>query len=427
VLGFDKRLLCICTIALSFLISPAAQSQNVVVAELTEGLWAEGRDLDAFGDRPVQLWLPEGSLIFDIRKTERVTGNAAAKYRSATTFHGYPVNLELVPKRGDVRYRVIDEQDKSQRFRLLQSVYCPGETNPIATASGTCEFGEPVGEGWVFTLSNVETTALGPKLTATAYPDAKTAAELDQVSNGIYSFDIYERDLDRFEKKGVLFRLDRDHPLNSFSFVGRYYFPCNSQETVEFREEQVKSAFAKASVETEVGFWSWFKAKGSAGYGFEDTGTSISSSRTVIDSSKASVFHQWGLMKTSEGTEIPFNVEKRFECQSGHGIKDPGDWITSVIISFWDEEEARNSVYEFDNVSNWVSMDETKISKRHHQRPIFFSVNDSTKQAQVIQKILSDYPDFSYDQAVFVFAQLNNGCSGRFRSECNNATDVNLP
>lgn len=398
-------------------------AQSVPVAELTEGLWAEGRDFDPFGRRPVQLWLPEGTLIFDIQKSDRVSGSKGRKYRAAHTFHGYPVNLELFPRRGVARYSTISVPDDSARFRLIQSVYCPGETNPIVT-SGGCRHSEPVGEGWVFELSETGTdTTLGPRLKATAYPDDATIAALGPASSSIYTFDIYERDLDLFEQQGVLFRLDREHPLTEFVFVDDYFFPCNTTSTVEFKEEEIVKAFVEASVETEVGFWSWFKASASAGGGFEDKGTSISSSRTQTDSSESSVFSQWGLMKSADMGETPFFVEKRFDCQSGAGTTKPGDWINSIEISFWNDDDDVNDVYEFNLAGDWVEMDRDEIKKRH-QRPVFFSINDSTKQAKVIQNILTEYPELNYNQAVFMFAQLNNGCSGRFRDDCNKSVDV---
>lgn len=401
----------------------SAKAQTVAVAELTEGLWAEGRDFDPFGNRPVQLWLPEGSLIFDVTNTDRVTGTKALKYRSARTFHGYPVTLELVPRRGVARYKTISSPNSDPRFRLLQSVYCPGETNPIVTAADGCNFVEPVGEGWVFELSDSESTALGPRFTATAYPDAKTIASLGPVSSGIYSFEIYQRDLDLYEKRGVLFRLDRDHPLTSFHFIDDYFFPCNTTQTVELKEEEMVKTFAEAAVETEFGFWSWFKATASAGAGFEDKGSRISSTRTKQDSSASSVFSQWGLMKVAGGQEVPFYVEKRFECQSGAGSTKPGDWITSIEVSFWNDDEDLNDVYEFNSAAEWVEMNESEVKDRH-QRPVFLSINDSDKQARLIQNILEEYPELTYSQAVFVFAQLNNGCSGRFREVCNAATQV---
>lgn len=401
-------------------------AQDVAVAELTEGLWAEGLDFDPFGRRPVQLWLPEGTLIFNVKKTDRVTGSKAFKYRAARTFHGYPVNLELVPRQGVYRYKTIDTPNSEPYFRLLHSVYCPGETNPIVTSTEACNFGEPVGEGWVFELAEGEDTQLGRRLRATAYPDADTISALGAVSSGIYTFDIYERDLDLFEKQGVLFRLDRQHPLTSFHFVDDYFFPCNTTSTVELKEEEIVTAFAEASVEAEFGFWSWFKAKASAGAGFEDKGSSISSTRTEQDSSQASVFSQWGIMKTAGKGEIPFYVEKRFDCQSGAGTTKPGDWITSIEISFWNDDDDVNDVYEFDAAADWVEMDTDEIKKRH-QRPVFFSINDSDKQARVIQNILKEYPELTYNQAVFIFAQLNNGCSGRFRDDCNNASQVVEP
>ncbi|MFN3132450.1 hypothetical protein [Roseibium sp.] len=391
-----------------------AQSQSGPVAELTTGLWAEGVDLDPFGKRPVQLWLPEGSLIYDLGDTDRVSGTKARKYRIARTFHGYPVNLELFPTPGVSRYRRILSQNTQPRFRLLHSVYCAGETNPIVTSGNGCNFKQPIGEGWVFELTESKDTPLGLRYSATAYPDSKTIAELGPVDSGIYSFEIYERDLDLYEKQGVLFRLDRDHPLTSFHFIDEYFFPCNTTRTVEIKKEEIEKAFTEASVEADIGFWTWFKAKASAGVGFEDRGTSITSTKTQQDSSKASVFSQWGFMRGSNSPDVPFYVEKRFDCQSGVGTTKPGDWITSVEISFWNYDDDVNDVYEFDDAAEWVEMELDEIKKRH-QRPVFFSVNDSDKQARVISNILKEYPELTYSQAVFVFAQLNNGCRQSFR------------
>lgn len=423
VLRFFSNLSIAATVALTPL---SAFAQTGVVAELTEGLWAEGRDFDPFGRRPVQLWLPEGTLIFDIKRSDRVSGARAFKYRTVRTFHGYPVNLELVPKRGNYRFKRVSTPNSDPHFRLLRSVYCPGETNPIVTSADGCNFGEPVGEGWRFELSKIDDTPLGARMRAQALPDKNTISAIGDPSTGIYSFDIYERDLDLFENNGVLFRLDREHPLTTFIFVDSYFFPCNTISTKEFKEEEIVKKFATASVEAEVGFWSWFKAKASAGGGFEDKGTSISSTRTQQDSSKASVFSQWGLMRTANGAELPFFVEKRFECQSGAGTTKPGDWITSVEVSFWNDDEDINDVYEFNAATDWVTMNNDVIKKRH-QRPVFFSVNDSDKQAQLIQNILSSYPELNYNQAVFIFSQLNNGCSGRFRDDCNDAVSVVPP
>ena len=129
------------------------------------------------------------------------------------------------------------------------------------------------------------------------------------------------------------------------------------------------------------------------------------------------------LLISEFGFLILFFVEKRFDCQSGAGTTKPGDWITSVEVSFWNEDEDINDVYEFNAATDWVTMNNEVIKKRH-QRPVFFSINDSDKQAQLIQNILSSYPELNYNQAVFIFSQLNNGCSGRFRDDCNSAVNV---
>ncbi|MGD1926953.1 MAG: hypothetical protein ACFB03_22620 [Paracoccaceae bacterium] len=401
-----------------------ARSQGLPMGELIEGQWAEGRDLDPFGKRPVQLWLPEGTLIFDVQKTDRLSGSSSKKYRSVRTYHGYPVTLQLFPRRGVSRYRRIKSRNSNPRFRLIHSVYCPGETSPLIPNGGSCNHGTPTGEGWIFDLSNEgEDTPLGPRFTATAHPDDDTQNELGPQAAKVLSFPIYQRDLDKFEKTGVLFRIDREHPLSSFNFVGSDFFPCNTELTSEFKEEKVTSAFAKAELEAEFGIWTWFKTKVSGGASYEDKGSEILGLKTKVDSSKSSVFQQWGVLQDSASDErLPFFVEKQFECQQGVGSTKPGDRILSVEVSFWNSEFDKNDVYEFNDHSKWVTMRD-EIYERH-QRPIFFSVNDSDKQASIIRKIQNENPKLSYNQAVFIFTQLNNGCSFNDRTECDKLVQI---
>lgn len=404
-----------------------AMAQSTVTGSLTQGQWAEGRDFDPFGSRPVQLWLPEGTLIFDIQPSDRVRGASARKYRAARTYHGYPVNLRLFPRPGTALFKRLASLDGPPRFRLNTPVYCPAETSPILPSGGACNHGRATGEGWVFDLSSTTTnTPLGPRLTATAQPDAATVAQLGSAGSALFSFEIYQRDLDLYERQGILFRMDRSHPLSSFDFVGHDYFPCNTSRTVEFKEEAVTKAFAKAEASSEFGFWSWFKGKVSAGAGYEDKGSTVRAEKTVVDSSSSSAFQQWGLMRQDAiDSQTPFFVEKRFECNKGTGTTKPGERITSVEISFWNDEEDRNDVYEFNDPNDFVTMEDAIFDR--HQRPIFFSINDSGKQAAVIAAIMARFPRLSHHQAVFIFAQLNNGCGGTHRQACDALVTVAGP
>jgi hypothetical protein len=236
-----------------------------------------------------------------------------------------------------------------------------------------------------------------------------------------------KRDLDEYERQGVLLRLDQKHPWHEFLFLDHFYFPCNAERLEEKKSEEIKQAYAKATSEVGFNFWDWFKVSLEGGVGYEDNDSSISITRTKVISTHSSVFQQWGLMKGTidgDGKDTPFFVEKVFECQPGAGTGRPGSKIISVEIKFWNHEEDKNDVFEFDGnrLSKWIDMDEDIYSNL--QRPVFLSINSSEKQAAIIEKILAEEKTLHFNQAVFIFSQLNNRCGSKDREKCDELVSV---
>ncbi len=112
-----------------------------------------------------------------------------------------------------------------------------------------------------------------------------------------------------------------------------------------------------------------------------------------------------------------FFVEKKFECQEDVGTSDPGSRILSVKVQFWDDEQDRNDTYEFNKASDWAEIDSTLYDSL--QRPVFLSINNSESQAAVVQKLLSKHEALQFNQAIFIFGQINNGCVKNDRDKCN--------
>lgn len=424
-LANPQLFLSICLWTSVALLNPSdTRAQSREMGELIEGQWAEGRAFDPFGDRPVQLWLPEGTLIYDIAASDR-GGTNNWKYRFATTYHGYPVNLKLQPTRGSWKYKKLDPTAHPARFRLNQSVFCPAETSPIVWPASTCLHGPATGEGWTFEFEKDSEESGGLAFyTVEAFPDEQTRKDLGE-SRTLYRFKIYERDMNLYEEKGVLFRLDRPHPLSDFKFVGHNYFPCNTTKIIEFKEEDVATAFVEASTEAGFNFWGWFRTTLKGGIGYEDTDTEIKIRRTDINSKVSSVFQQWGVMHRNFDNglkNVPFIVEKTFECQKDAGTIDPGSRILSVKVQFWNDEEDRNDTYEFNEASDWANIDSKLYD--YMQRPVFLSINNSESQAAVVQKILLKHEALQFNQAIFIFGQINNGCVKNDRDKCDSLVTI---
>jgi hypothetical protein len=406
----------------AFHLPATALGDDVVVGELLEGQWAEGRDEDPFGRRPIQIWLPEGTLLYKIEKGTRSTSRQW-RYRDAVTYHGYPVHLQLEPSRRDYKFRRIQPNGGVPSFRLNEAVFCPGQTSPIAWPSKTCLRGDPVGEGWTFEFEGGSPEESHKDyFYVSARPDSADLAKLNLPDEAL-RFRMAKEDLDVYEQKGVLVRLDRHHPLHEFEFAGSYFFPCNSEKVVETKSEDIKRWGAEGSISAGLDLWGWFKSAVKGTVGYEDRNTEIAIKRTRISSQKASIFQQWGFMHemTSEGKRsLPFFVQKEFECREGTGSTSEGDRITKVVVKFWDESQDRDDVLEFNLqrvLDEWVELD-SRIFDFHDARPILLSANSSEKQAVIIQRILDERESLHYNQAVFVFAQLNNGCPAETRKKC---------
>lgn len=401
------------------------QAEGRPMGELIDGQWAEGRAFDPFGDRPIQIWLPEGTLIYDIEESNKGGANRW-KYRFAKTYHGYPVNVRLRKTKEKWNYKRLAPNTYSARFRLNQSVFCPAETSPIVWPRSRCLSGEATGEGWTFEFSPGATEAGEPPyFEVQGIPDEQTKKDLGD-SKSLYSFKFYEKDMKLLEDKGVLFRLDRPHPIVDFDFVGHYYFPCNSETIAELKQEEIEKKFVEASLEAGFSFWNWFKLTLKGGIGYEDKESEIRITRTKVTSGASSVFQQWGIMhlrnKDDGSEDVPFFIEKKFECHKDSGTSDPGSKILSVEVQFWNDEEDRNDTYEFNKTAPFIVIDDELYN--HIQRPIFLSINSSEGQARIIEKLLKENQELHFNQAIFIFAQLNNGCSGKDRDKCRSSVSV---
>ena len=399
-----------------------AQGNQVKMGELIEGQWAEARTDDPFTNqgRPVQLWLPEGTLIYDIQESDR-----GKKFRSATTYHGYPVTLWLQPKPEEEKYKyaLLRPPLEPGRFRLNQSVFCPAEGNAIVPEKDKlCRSGLlPIGEGWTFSFVKDGTN---PRYEVTAVLDEATQKEIDG-GRLSYSFFVYENEIEDYERQGILFRLDKPYPQQRYEFLESNYFPCNTTQTFESRKEEIQEKYAKATLGGGFDFWGWFRTTVETGTGYQDQESSVEKTTTTISSSESSIFRQWGVIRQDSAEGVPFYIEKSFECQSGAGTNNAGDRILKVQITIWDPEYDENQTYEFDNPARFVEMDEEIY--RYHQRPIFISINDPTQQALIL-KDLVEKEEISFSLAVFLYAQINNSCSRKNREnkKCQNAITLNL-
>ena len=417
--------------ALSAMVTFAhATEKGSTVGELITGQWAEGRAYDPFGLRPVQLWLPEGTLIYDIGKSDRGR-DSSWKFRFATTYHGYPVNLKLEPEKGRFAFRERRIDDLRNSFRLTESLYCPNETPAIVWPQRECKFGRIYGEGWTFgyeEMAETHTVESGlegiTRLEITAIMDEKTRNSIPG-RHRIHSFVLYKREMDRFEKKGVLVRLDRPHPLSTFEFVSHFYFPCNSETSFEVTENDIRDISGRITVSAGFNFFQWLSGILEGEFAVKSSESKLKISRTKLSSSESSIFHQWGIMKDySEESvkEIPFFVEKKFECQVGSPTTKPGKRILEVIVQFWNDSDGENNVFAFRKSKKWAIHDEEIYD--YFKRPFFISINSSEQQLAAINAIMRKYPVLTYNQATFVFSQLNNSCKSIHRTKCRDLVEV---
>ena len=96
--------------------------------------------------------------------------------------------------------------------------------------------------------------------------------------------------------------------------------------------------------------------------------------------------------------------------------------ILSVKIQFWNEEQDRNDTYEFNNTANLAKIDDKLYD--YLQRPVFLSINNSEDQAAIVQELLSEHEELRFNQAIFIFGQLNNGCAKKDRDKCDSFVTI---
>jgi hypothetical protein len=399
--------------------SPAFCQPYGTVGEASTGQWAEGRDRDPFVEqRPVQIYIPIGTLLFDLSPADGLDN-----YVNAVTYHGIPVRI--IRKIGNAWTYDELEADTRNALRLVRPIFCPGASGHFTHSDGKCWNDlAPIGEGWTFYyLDGNPDDATGRNflLSATVGPDIVSDWNLN---SSTMQFPMSKHELDRWETKGALIRLDRNHPLHLFKFIDSLYFPCGMNEKKTL-EHAVVQEFG-AEIEAGVGFnfleWLTAKISLSANVGVSETDTKT----TTISyaSETASLFQQWGVMRDlSEGEkpDVPFMIEKSFECKAGIGPNAIGDRIINVSISFWNHEEQQNTTLEFS--TEWLNRN-FEISEVLYTdlptRPVYISINSPKLQNTAIDLILEDYNFLHYNQAAFIFSQLNNACSSQRRDACQN-------
>lgn len=395
------------------------------VYQLLKGQWVESAGPDPFGEgRPVQLWVSESTLLYNLEASKKVKTDANWKYREAITQNGIPIHFKAREDINSYNYKKIWESEtppENKRFFFTQSILCLGETNQIKINGENCDSGNsPVGEGWHFEIKEHSEAEMAPTHAQIfGILDSDTLEKLN-VNKVFLRISIVKKDLDKLEKMGKLVRFDRKHPLVSFRFVGSSYLPCNSEEMVDISEEYVAQAYAKVGGEAGFNFFSWLKATIESGLSAQASVKKSTSTTVTVSAKEASVFKAWGIMIDSTNrrkVEAPFYLEKSFECQPGQGTKQPGKRITSVEFKYWDSESDTNIPYKFTDPNKFLKMDNPEIYS-NIDRPVFISANSSKIQASIVEHIAKQFPEFSYNQALFVFSQLNNSCTGIKRDSC---------
>ncbi|GFE51118.1 hypothetical protein So717_28710 [Roseobacter cerasinus] len=368
------------------------------------------------------LWLPEGTILYS---TSRIPNKV--NFRTARSYFGLDVVIQARKRNGNWFFAEA-EGKKEAAFRLTRDVFCPGESNPIVL-QGNClrDQRQPIGQGYTFGFSRVDTDADGVPdrsggqdfYRVQAMLDAQTAATLN-IDQTIV-FDLFDRDLDVYEESGVLFRLDREHPLRSFVFTGSEYVPCGTTTRSEVKQTVVEETYAKASGKVGASFWNWFSATVEAGGGVKSTdgGTELVSS--TLSTTKSTLFRQWSFIEHTpagggESNSIPFIVEKLFRCDVGSGSSFPTDQVASVKIGFYNDIIDSNDYYEFRRPGDYIVSDEEIFD--FLDQPVFISVNDPEDQAWVIDQIKVRFPELDHYRTLFVYSQLNLACPEVHRSKC---------
>lgn len=403
--------------ALAFPSSSGAQ-MTFEAGELTQGQWSEGLDFDPFGGmRPVQLWLPSGTLLFDVKPSAKVPGEA---FVEAVTYHGVPVHLRSRDEAGGTTIRPLAGGGASG-FRLNRSVFCPASLT--FAWHGPCP-GDvaPVGEGWTFFFAEGDPDAGTANRVFIKASIAETDRQKLELASAEISTYISKDELKNFERRGDIFRLDRDYPAQTIVFVGDEHFQCGSEKEHTITRTTSGSLAIEGEVSAGFDFFGWLKSNLKTLASAETKNEDANSVTVVVDSSKTGTFVQWGVAydnRSERPKANPFRISKSFECNQANGLNNLGDKIESVLVRFWDESSADNVDYEFqsDDLSKWINQD-PEIYKQFPNRPIFISINEPRIQADFIRKIIETNNSLSYSEAVFIYSQLNNACSGKKRETC---------
>lgn len=400
---------------------PLAGAQTI---ELIEGQWAEASDMRPFSNdsQTRMVWLPEGTILYN---TSRLANKA--NFRTARSYFGIDVLIQARKRNGNWFFAEV-EGEKEAAFRLTRAVFCPGESNPLVL-QGNClrDQRRPIGQGYTFNFSRVDADGDGaPDRTGgqdfyrvQAVLDEQTAATLG-IDRTIV-FDLFDRDLDVYEESGVLFRLDREHPLRSFVFTGSEYAPCGTTTRSEVKRTVVEETYAKASGKVGASFWNWLSATFEAGGGVKSTDGDTELVSSTLSTTTSTLFRQWGFVEhTPAGGDasdsIPFIVEKLFRCDPGSGSSFPTDQVESVKIGFYNEIIDSNDYYEFRRPDDYIASDEEIFD--YLDQPVFISVNDPEDQAWVIEQIKDRFPELDHYRALFVYSQLNLACPEVHRDRC---------
>lgn len=394
------------------------------VLSLVSGQWVELRDLDPVAStRDVRhIWLHRGALLFGVT---RVEGKPA--YRDAVSYLGLPVRILAAKRGGGWHVEKVRDPFRSS-FHLTRNVFCPGESSPIVLKGDCLRGGSPVGEGYVFDLRTVDADGdgvadlkHGQKFFAVSIQlDEATAAALDV--DKAFEFEIYQTDLERYEDIGVLFRLDRPHPLREVRFLDGEYQPCGSTETSEIKKATALEAYEKAEGKAGFNFWGWLSASLSVGVSGTIIETDENSVKITTTTTEGTTFRQWGLIFDYPDSpdkpvrQTPFFVQKVFECVSTEGQARFGDRIKKVEIGLYDDFTGNNRVFEFNRPEDFQVFSKKVLDKV--DKPVFISVNDSETQAAVLDMIKERYEIKDHYLAVFLFSQINLACPENDRAKC---------
>lgn len=401
-----------------------ADQPGFPIVKLVEGQWVELRDKDPVrSNREVRhIWLHRGTLLFDVTRVE-----GKPPFRDAITYFGLPVRIQA-KKRGPGWYIEDIKDPKRSSFHLTRNVFCPGESNPIILKGNCLRGGAPIGEGYVFDLRKVDADKDGNpdkknsldyyEAGVTLYPE--TAAALG-VSRR-FVFVIYEKDLDRYEKDGVLFRLDRRHPQREIRFLDSDYQPCGSTKTSELKKEKTLEAYVEAEGKAGFDFWGWLKASLKVVISKKNKDSDTDTIKLTTTTEGGTTFRQWGLIfdysvdPSKPQHQTAFFVEKVFECRSNVGQITFGDRINGIEIGLFDHFTKGNIEFEFSHSEDLQELNDKIFDQL--DKPVFISINDSERQAAMIDKIKVQEKIKDHYLAAFIFAQLNLACPEVKRKNC---------